>query len=86
MVTTSFHGTAFSLNFGRDFYSVVKQINGSDSRVVDLLTVCGARHHLVELNSLESLQGSSVDAMEIEKLNEFRNGSIDYLQKILTED
>ena len=86
VVTTSFHGTAFSLNFGRDFYSVVKQINGSDSRVVDLLSVCGARHHLVELNSLESLQGSSVDAMETEKLSEFRNRSIDYLQKILTED
>ena len=83
VVTTSFHGTAFALNFARDFYSVIKRKDGSDNRIADFLSVCGAEHHLVEMNDLENLQESSVTAIESEKLMEFRDRSIAYLREKL---
>lgn len=37
VITTSFHGTAFALNFGIPFYSVIRDRSGFDTRMVDLI-------------------------------------------------
>jgi hypothetical protein len=88
VVTTSFHGTAFALNFKKDFYSVVKEINGNDCRIADLLRQCSAEHHLLEKDSLESIknlpQASTADS-EAQKLQEFRGQSMAFLKKILMQ-
>lgn len=83
VVTTSFHGTAFAMNFARDFYSVVKKIDGQDSRIVDLLTACDADHHLVEIDHLDALGKSVVNVSELEKLKAFRSQSVECLKKML---
>lgn len=41
IITTSFHGTAFALNFGIPFYSVIKDRSGFDTRMIDLLEKAG---------------------------------------------
>ena len=88
VVTTSFHGTAFALNFKKDFYSVVKEINGNDCRIADLLRQCSAEHHLLEIDSLESIknlpQASTADS-EMQGLQKFRGLSLDYLKETLKQ-
>ena len=88
VVTTSFHGTAFALNFKKDFYSVVKKIDGDDCRIADFLRQCSAEHHLLEIVSLESIknlpQANTADT-EVQKLQEFRGQSLDFLKKILMQ-
>ena len=88
VVTTSFHGTAFALNFKKDFYSVVKEINGNDCRIADLLRQCSAEHHLLEIDSLESIknlpQASTADS-EMQGLQKFRGQSLDYLKETLKQ-
>lgn len=47
VITTSFHGTAFALNFGIPFYSVIRDRSGFDTRMVDLLDAVGADRAIV---------------------------------------
>ena len=42
IITDSFHGTAFSLNFGTPFISCIKSKDSADSRMLDLLKKVGA--------------------------------------------
>lgn len=51
VITTSFHGTAFSLIFGRPFYSVVKKIESTDGRMQSLLQAVDCTKSLIEYNS-----------------------------------
>jgi len=88
VVTTSFHGTAFALNFGKDFYSVVKEINGDDCRIADFLRQCSAEHHLLEIDSLdhiENLPQANTAESEVQKLQEFRGQSLDFLREALRQ-
>lgn len=86
VVTTSFHGTAFALNFQKDFYSVVKKIDGDDCRIADFLRQCSAEHHLLEIDSLNSIknlpQANTADS-EMQGLQKFRGQSLDYLKNAL---
>lgn len=47
VITTSFHGTAFALNFGVPFYSVIRDRSGFDTRMVDLIDTVGADRAIV---------------------------------------
>lgn len=88
VVTTSFHGTAFALNFGKKFYSVVKKIDGEDCRIADFLRQCSAEHHLLEIDSLnhiENLPQANTADTEVQKLQGFRGQSMDFLKKILMQ-
>lgn len=83
VVSCSFHGTAFSINFHKPFYSVL--INGIDSRVVSLLDQlnlrkCGIRN--IEDVDIESAM--NIDFSQVEKsLNNLRNISISYIDQAL---
>jgi len=86
VVTTSFHGTAFALNFQKDFYSVVKKIEDNDSRIVDFLRQCGAEHHLIEIedaSSVNSLPDFVTAEKEMEGLSSFRSLSLTSLKSAL---
>ena len=88
VVTTSFHGTVFALNFGKKFYSVVKKIDGEDCRIADFLRQCSAEHHLLEIDSLnhiENLPQANTADTEVLKLQGFRGQSMDFLKKILMQ-
>ena len=49
VVTTSFHGTAFSIIFGRPFYTV-RLNDGADSRSQSLLTTLQLQHRMIDIN------------------------------------
>ena len=51
VITTSFHGTVFSLIFGKPFYSVVKSLNFMDGRMQSLLKEVGCDDSLIEYKS-----------------------------------
>lgn len=57
VITNSFHGTAFSLIFGKKFISVVNDKNNIQSnvssRIVDLLSKIGGLEHLCRVNDLK---------------------------------
>ncbi len=81
IVTNSFHGTAFSLNFARNF--VVEPLpvkSNANSRITDLLDCVGLRSHFIEGDSnifLEDVDYSSVDLSVIKKQSQ------QYLKDIL---
>lgn len=83
IVTTSFHGTAFALNFKKKFYSVIEKTNGKDNRISDLLFKCGAEHHLIECGNIYLLDAAEVKDGEIKLLEKFRTDSMVYLRKCL---
>ena len=82
VVTNSFHGTAFSVQFHRPFLSVA--IEGSGMRVSDFLNDVGLKDHIAsEVTDFEKItqdtDWAAVDALLAEK----RKNSTEYLRSIL---
>lgn len=84
VITTSFHGTVFSLNFEKPFYSVVKSDVGTDSRMVSLLQ----RVHRTDSILVYDRDRVSVikpqQTLGNQYLEEFRNESMEILKSMLT--
>ena len=59
VVSNSFHGTAFSMIFGRDFF-VVNRKDGLNSRMRDLLSHFGLIHRLVDSSASDATLLSSI--------------------------
>ena len=80
VVTSSFHGVAFSLIFNRPLYAVMYG-DEQDSRYVNVLRSVGADKMLVSLN-----QNVHPEALEYETINEYlymyRQDSFNYLQSL----
>lgn len=77
VVTNSFHGTAFSINFGRNFYTVIPNGKDNNSRQRSILKLMGCEERLVmEGSSFPRIIpvdtdkiGSRLDAERINSLN-----------------
>lgn len=85
IVTSSFHGTAFSLIFRRPFISIAPPPSHNDERITSLLKNVGAEEQIVynDGNLPEKLH-LSVDYSHIEpRLESYINESKDYLKKAL---
>lgn len=81
VVTTSFHGTAFSIIFNRPFYTV-RLNDGADSRSQSLLTMLGLQHRMIDVTSTPSF--SSIDYTSANaRLDDLREVSQKYLQEAL---
>lgn len=75
IVTSSFHGTAYSIVFRKDFYFVD---NNAPDRARNLLVKCGAEERLI--HSDDKIKFTKVDYSIVEpKLQEFRCHSINFL-------
>lgn len=84
VVTTSFHGTAFAVNFGIPFYSVVNDINSGDDRQVSLLEQLGIKNRLVPLNTPFNNINNQFESEIIKtKLEKLRNNSLSFLKNAL---
>lgn len=81
VVTTSFHGTAFSLVFEKQFYSV-KLNDGHDERYVDLLQKIGATDMLVDLDFSPRIQTVGYEKIR-QKIYELSSDSMQYLTNIV---
>lgn len=85
VVTNSFHGTAFSVQFHKKFLSVA--ISGSGMRVCDLLSDIGLSNHIAsdvaDVAKIEAdIDWNSVDTV----LKERRSESKKYLHRILQQE
>lgn len=85
IVTTSFHGTAFALNFHKQFCSVVNDLETGDDRMINLLHQCGADSRIVRKNTLPypKLDGSDDLPSAWQRLAALRGESINWLSSTL---
>ena len=84
VVTSSFHGTIFSLNFKVPFISVVDDRIGRDSRVTDLLDLLGAeRFKQIYSAPVDDNKDLSYTSEISDKIERFRNESLKFLEKAL---
>lgn len=86
VVTSSFHGTAFAVNFGIPLYSIIAEESSDDDRQVSLLSTLGITNCLNKKNSLIKMPDEVRYNKEMvkRKLNELRNNSMNYLSESLT--
>lgn len=82
VIVSSFHGTAFSINFNKQFLTVTP--NRFNSRVDNILTLCNLRDRLVTSPSFDIEALQPIDYGEVNKIIETeRNKSIDLLNAML---
>ena len=81
VVTSSFHGTAFSVNFGVPLYSVVPR-SVNDTRQVDLLKAVSLEESIVYIGDEFREVDKTVDKM---KMNFLREDSISTLNTMLKD-
>lgn len=78
IVTNSFHGTAFAVNFNKDFISVIKR--NSPQRAQTLLNNVGLPERLlININDVDKLPLHINYDEPNKKLNELRQDSVSYL-------
>ena len=79
--TTSFHGTALSILFEKEFY-YMRQNTSSDLRIVSLLEVLGLKDRIIEKGEVP--QQKSIDYNIVRnKLETFRSESVKFLETAL---
>ena len=81
VVTNSFHGTVFSVNFSKPFYSVIKSRHSTNSRLTSILQKLNLERRIVPVGSpLPEI--SDIDyAQPAEKLRNERLHSVEYIEK-----
>lgn len=85
VVTNSFHGTAFSINFKKDFYCVISRKLTNNSRQLGLLSMCGLLDRVVyDQEAMPSLASLKIDYAEASaKLNVFVEKSKQYIKRAI---
>lgn len=87
VITSSFHGTCFSINFGRPFLTIQRADNPVNSRIVDLLETVGASDRFVFSNTdIANLPiGQPNFAVINRRLSLFADSGIKFLKTIVNE-
>lgn len=85
VVTNSFHGTAFSLNFKKDFYCVLSKKASNNSRQLGLLNLCGMSDRIIyDDQPMPDLNTLSINYDKASKiLEEFKSYSIKYIRRAI---
>lgn len=89
VITSSFHGTCFSILQNKNFYSLVDSVqNSSDERITSLLSDLGLENRILEKQEKFKIRNTEdIDYLAVnEKLQKLRESSIDYLRECLGED
>lgn len=81
VLTTSFHGTALSIIFERDFY-YFRQHNLSDARIIDLLDILNLQNRIIEMDSIPNLLPIDYDIAR-PNLENYVNISKEFIKKSL---
>lgn len=85
VLTTSFHGSAFAINFKIPFLSVVRDKDYSDRRMNDLLENCGLENNIVTYDQeLADFDFDNIMQCSYSKVEEFRKNSIEYLKSVVS--
>ena len=81
VITTSFHGTAFALNFNIPFYSIINSESSSDDRMLSLLRNCKAEDRAIFTNDSNYCINPNMNFETINaRLSSMRKDSISYLK------
>ncbi len=83
VLTTSFHGTAFSVNFNIPFYAVLRPEKANNSRITDFLENMGLSERIIWEDKKEKLNYNVDFSYANKKLEEEKNASIEYLNKAI---
>ena len=88
VLTTSFHGTAFAVNYGKPVFTVVKDRNASDSRQVSLMQALGLDSQIITIQDPLPIASQAQYDVEVEqeRLAVFREASLDYLKRALNNE
>lgn len=83
IITNSFHGTAFSINFNKQFFTeLLPKHKGTNSRIIDLLNLFNLRSRIIDSVSSADLN-QTIDYRNINYiLNTEREKSNEFLKKI----
>lgn len=85
VVTSSFHGTAFAVNFGIPLYSVIDNLDTTDDRQISLLRALDIEQCIVPLNkSFDEINPIYNKENEQHHLDRLRKDSLEYLSKSLS--
>lgn len=87
VATSSFHGTAFSANLGKPFYSLIEKSNQSDDRIPSFLHSIGLTSQSVTLDTdIQEINSCSYNTDKVaDALKEIREASLSFLKKNLTD-
>ena len=86
VVTNSFHGTAFSINFSKPFYSVIKSHHSTNSRLTGILGKLELADRIVPVGSpLPEISDIDYTA-PAKRLQEERQSSLNYLNQALSNE
>lgn len=83
VVTSSFHGTTFSLIFNKAFYSILHN-NDKDSRQKTILSSLGLSNRMIERDSIPTYEKIEYDEIN-DKLEKLCADSIDFLKMSLND-
>lgn len=88
VLTTSFHGTAFAVNYGKPVYSIIEDVKASDSRQKSLMDCVGLNDRIISIkNSFPKKVDFLYDTTEANKnLQALREHSINFLKKALNNE
>lgn len=86
VVTNSFHGTCFSINFEKNFYSIISSNSKRSNRTKDLLSSLGLEHRCIsDVNEpLKNINDVSFDC-SYQKLMKLRKLSMDFIKRIVVD-
>lgn len=88
VLTTSFHGTAFAVNYGKPVFTVVQDRNASDSRQVSLMHNLGLDKQVLSIKDKFPTASDANYNVDNEQtvLNQLRLDSKLYLEKALKDE
>ena len=87
VVTSSFHGVAFSLLFEKDFHTIIPNNEQEDGRIHTLLKTIGAENRAVRQGTdISNIASSPIDYAVIRpELDKLRRESLDFLQTAIKD-
>lgn len=88
VLTTSFHGSAFAVNYGKPVFSIVEKRDASDSRQVSLMHSLGLDRQVISVRDrFPSVSMASYDVVKEQSILEnLRTMSKSYLEKALKDE
>ncbi|MEE0996130.1 MAG: polysaccharide pyruvyl transferase family protein [Paludibacteraceae bacterium] len=83
IITASFHGTAFAVNYGKPFYSLILSKSASDDRQLSFLKLVGLEKRALLLDDIENIDFDFDDVCMNSQLLQLRKESLKYLREAL---
>lgn len=85
VITNSFHGSAFAVNFEKDFYTILPQRKANNSRQRSLLQMLGLENRLIEENApYPNIETLHIDYNKVSgKLEKERAKSINFIKEAI---